>query len=158
MSNEIRCLIELRADESRQSPGRLVGTLMKYGVRASDRPEMFLQGSLTWPADGIVIREQHNRESPVMRVVPEVKGDSVVIDAPLPDTQRGRDAATMIRNGTFRGLSVEFKAKAEKLVAGVRQITVAALTGAGLVDDPAYQAATVQVRARGVQRRRRVWL
>ena len=36
---ELRCAVELRADDSRQSPGRIVGTLLTYGQRASDRPE-----------------------------------------------------------------------------------------------------------------------
>ena len=30
--NEIRCAIEFREDETRQSPGRIVGTLMVYGA------------------------------------------------------------------------------------------------------------------------------
>ena len=47
MKDEIRmCSIELRADDSRQSPGRLYGVLMKYGVRrrrigrSSSRPAL----------------------------------------------------------------------------------------------------------------------
>ena len=51
-------------------------------------------------------------QSPILRFTPEVDGDEVRIDAALPDTQRGRDAATMIRNGTFQGLSIEFRAEA----------------------------------------------
>ena len=38
--DEIRCKIEVREDESRLSPGRIVGTLITYGERASDRPEL----------------------------------------------------------------------------------------------------------------------
>ena len=88
MNDEIRCSIEIREDDTRQSPGRLVGTLMAYGKRASDRPELFKSGSLTWPDDGIVIREQHNRLAPIMRVVPEVRENAVrVIDAPLYRTR-----------------------------------------------------------------------
>ena len=148
MNDKIRCSIEIREDDTRQSPGRLVGTLMAYGKRASDRPELFKSGSLTWPDDGIVIREQHNRLAPIMRVVPEVRENAVVIDAPLPDTQRGRDAATNIRAGVFKGLSVEFRAKSEKRVAGVREIAAAVLTGAGLVDEPSYSEASVSMRSK----------
>ena len=36
-----------------------------------------------------------------MRVKPERRGDDVVVDALLPDTQRGRDAATMSRDVTM---------------------------------------------------------
>ena len=141
--------LEVRADQSRQSPGRLVGTLLTYESRARDRAEVFATGALTWPDDGIVLNEQHNRQAPIMRVVPEVRGAAVVIDAPLPDTSRGRDAATMIRNGTLRGLSVEFRALREDRIAGVRRITAARLGGAGLVDDPSYAGSTVELRHRG---------
>ena len=77
-----------------------------------------------------------------------------MLDALLPDTAAGRDAATEVRSGLLRGLSVEFKALAERYVSGVREIRRAALVGAGLVDSPAYRGSTVEVRARG----RRLWL
>ena len=34
MNDEIRCAVELRADETRQGPGRLVGRIVRYGERA----------------------------------------------------------------------------------------------------------------------------
>ena len=138
--------LEVRADESRQSPGRLVGTLITYESRARDRAEVFASGALTWPGDGIVLNLQHDRAQPIMRIVPEVRGAAVVLDAPLPDTSRGRDAAVMIRNGTMRGLSVEFRSLREDRIAGVRRITAARLGGAGLVDDPSYSDSRVEVR------------
>lgn len=155
--SEIRCAIECRADESRQSPGRIVGTLMEYETRARDRPETFAAGALTWPDGGIVLNEQHNRQSPILRFTPEVRGGAVVIDAALPDTQRGRDAATMIRNGTFRGLSVEFRATSEGVRNGMRLIRAGKLVGAALVDSPSYRASAVEVRQRA-SGRPRVWL
>ena len=79
------------------------------------------------------MRLQHDRAQPVMRVTPEVRGSEVVIDAALPDTQRGRDAATMVRDGTLGGVSVEFRARRQRYTAGVREITSALLTGAGAV-------------------------
>ena len=41
-----RLLMEVRAadDDTRQSPGRIVGTLLTYGERASDRNELFEAG------------------------------------------------------------------------------------------------------------------
>ena len=42
-ATELRCSIEWRGDESRLTPGRIVGTLMQYETRAGDRPEMFAQ-------------------------------------------------------------------------------------------------------------------
>ena len=147
--DEIRCSIEVRADETRQGPGRIVGTLMVYGARARDRAEMFAPGALHWPDAGIILNEQHNRQSPILRFTPEVDGDEVRIDALLPDTQRGRDAATMIRNGTFQGLSIEFRSELEGRAAGVREIRRAHLSAAALVDSPSY-GTSVEVRGKGL--------
>ncbi len=47
---EIRCALELRADDSMRSPGRLFGTLLTYGERAAGgRSEVFEPGALEWP-------------------------------------------------------------------------------------------------------------
>ena len=154
--DEIRCSIELRADESRQSPGRIVGTLMEYGKRAADRAEVFADGALTWEDRGVILNEQHNRAAAVMRFTPKVEGRAVKIDAPLPDTQRGRDMATMVRNGTFTGLSIEFRATSEGRNAGCREVRAARLMGAAIVDSPSY-AGSLEVR-QGGKGRVRVWL
>ena len=156
--DEIRMAIELRADEGRLGPGRLFGIVMPYNRRASDRPEMFETGSLTWPKDGIVLNRMHSRKSPIMRISPTVVDNEVRIDQALPDTQAGRDAATEIRQGLFKGLSVEFVALRETVSGGVRRITSAALKAVALVDLPSYSAAAVEVRAKPRQKRRRVWL
>ena len=140
-TRELRCPVELRADESRQSPGRIVGTLLTYGQRASDRPEVFADGALSWDEGGIILNEQHARTQPIMRFTPTVDGLEVRIESPLPDTQRGRDAATMIRNGTMRGLSIEFRALSEGRRGELREIRKAHLSAAALVDDPAYKGA-----------------
>ena len=154
---ELRCAIELRADDSRQSPGRIVGTLITYGQRASDRAEVFADGALRWDEDGVILNEQHNRQAPIMRFTPAVEGREVRIDAPLPDTQRGRDAATMIRNGTMRGLSVEFRAEDEGQRAGLREVRRAVLLGAALVDDASYKG-RLEVRERRRHGRFPRWL
>ena len=62
--------IEFRQDESRESPGRLVGVLLPYEVRAGDRPEMFEQGALRIPPEGVLLREMHRRDSPIMKIHP----------------------------------------------------------------------------------------
>ena len=153
---EIRCALEFREDDTRQSPGRLFGTLLTYGEAATNRRETFARGALEWPDEGIVIRRQHVRAAPIMRAVPERRGEAVVIDQPLPDTQAGRDAAREIRDGLLTGLSVEFRAVAQDYRGGVRRIMRAVLSGAGLVDSPEYAGSRVEVRARGA--RRRLWL
>ena len=159
MKTESRAVeIRLQDDPDRQGPGRLVGVLMPYEKRAVDRAEMFAQGALHWPAEGVLLREQHNRQAPIMRFMPSdlEGGAGVGVDIPLPDTQRGRDAAVSVRNGTLRGLSVEFLSERETQRAGVRVIQRAALVGAGLVDSPSYAGARVEARAKG--KRRRLWL
>ena len=90
-----------------------------------------------------------------MRVIPELRGDALVIDTELPDTSSGRDAAVEIRSGLMRGLSVEFKAIRARMVNGVRRISEAALVAGGLVDDPSYASARVEVRDKG---RPEMWL
>lgn len=137
--------IRLAEDPTRSGPGILEGVLMKYGERARDRDERFSKGALHWPEGGVILNEQHNRQAPIMRFTPKVEGDEVRISAALPDTQRGRDAATGIRNGTYRGLSVEFLAQTESWRGSSRTIDKAALAGAALVDDGSY-ATAVSVR------------
>ena len=148
--------VRIEADPERQGPGILKGVLMPYGERASDRAEVFDRGSLTWPEGGVVLRAQHDRNQPLARFEPIDQGESVAVAIRLPETQAGRDAATNVREGVYRGLSVEFIAKAEARQAGVRHLQRALLVGAGLVDDPSYTGATVAVRHRRTTRR--VWL
>ena len=140
--------LEFRADETRESPGLLSGVLMSYGTRANDRPEMFEQGAFHWRDTGIIIREQHNRASPIVRAIPYIEGRELRVSVPLPNTTRGRDAATAMQgdNPLYSGLSVEFNAERESKRGGLRVITRAFLDGASLVDTPAYLASTVEVR------------
>ena len=108
----------LYEDETRASPGRLQGTLLKYGAKASDRNETFLPGSLSWPPEGILLREMHRRDSPIARVLPFEQDGEIRIDAQLPNsTQRGRDAAENIRQGVY-GLVVS-RVRGHRSSAGV---------------------------------------
>ena len=156
MRDEIRCSVECRQDETRQGPGRLVGRILTYGERATDRPELFEPGALTWPAEGVVLQRQHARGAPIMRVIPALVGDELRIDQALPDTTAGRDAATEIRSGLMRGLSVSFSAQRQAFVGGTRRIQSAAMTAVGLVDSPSYDS-PVEIRSRRDERRR-TWL
>lgn len=144
--DELRCALELRDAEG--SPGLLSGVLLTYGEVSPSHRELFEPGALSWPADGIVLNRSHNATVPIMRVMPRVQGDEVRIDALLPDTAAGRDAAQEVRDGLFRGLSVEFKATRAFYHGGLRRIQAAQLRGAGLVSDPSYTGSTVSVRAR----------
>ena len=136
--DELRCALEWRQDDSKAGPGRLTGTLLEYETRATDRPEVFAAGALTWPADGVVLNLSHDRKQPLVRFTPEVRGKAVMVDVELPDTARSRDAATMVRNGTLRGLSVEFRSLQEGRRSDLREVRRASLHAAALVDDAAY--------------------
>ena len=114
--------IRFEDDPLRGGPGRIVGVLMPYETRAGDRPEMFEAGALHWPEHGVVLREQHDRRQAITRFVPEVRDNQVMIEIALPDTARGRDAATLVRNGTYRGLSVEFRSEREIRRGGLRVV------------------------------------
>ena len=148
--------IRLESDPARSGPGLLVGVLMPYNTRAQDRAEMFEAGALHWPADGVLLRAMHKRKDPIARFTPEATESEVRVKITLPDTVAGRDAATNVRAGVLKGLSVEFRSERERQVGGVRVIQRAALVGAGLVDSGAYAGATVEARSKAG--RRRVWL
>ena len=146
--DEIRCKAELREVEG---VTRLVGVLMSYGERAQDRAEVFEPGSLSWPADGVVLNRQHSRASPILRFAPVESGGKLTVDAEIPDTTAGRDALAEIRSGLFRGLSIEFRAVKQSIVGGIRRISKAILTGAALVDAGSYSDATVEAREQVVR-------
>ena len=101
---QLTCEIRYSQDDTRQTPGRVTGTLIVFEKRAGDRPELFERDSIHWPELGIVINEMHQRNAPVLRVIPFLDGDELRIDGVLPDTQRGRDAATNIREHVYTGL------------------------------------------------------
>ena len=82
--------LEYRQDETRESPGMLSGVLMHYGTKARDRPEMFEMNSLHWDPSGIIIREQHNRQAPILRAVPYLEGRELRINSPLLNTTKGQ--------------------------------------------------------------------
>ena len=109
---------------------------------------MFEMNALHWDPSGILIREQHNRQAPIIRAFPYLEGRELRINAPLLNTTRGRDVAEAMKgpNPLFSGLSVEFQAEKESRRNGVRVITSALLGGAGLVDSPSYRDSVVEIR------------
>ena len=135
-------------DPSRESPGRLTGTLLVYEERARDRNEIFARGALTWPEAGILVNWQHDRSKNLLRAVPFLDGDAVKIDAPIPNTALGRDTVVNIRERVFGGMSVEFHSRSEGRRGKLREIRSAYLGAAALVDIGAYSGAKVEVRAK----------
>ena len=155
MTREFTCDIECREDVSRQSPGRIVGTLIELGRVAGDRREVFTPGSVRFPSNGVRLLAEH-RGRQVTRFEPVIDGSEIRIDHPLPDTAIGREVAAEIRGGRKRAMSIEFHALEEAQVQGVREVRGALIDAAAIVAAPAYQQARVEVRRRdGV---RRLWL
>ena len=147
--------VELRAaDVGGSSPGRLVGVLLPLGRVAADRREVFAPGSVTWPHNGMrLLREHLGRQ--VMRFTPIEAGGELRIDAALPDTPEGREAAELVRSGQRAGLSIEFHAVDDAMVSGVREVRAAIVDAAALVDAGAYDQARAELRQRA---ERRYWL
>ena len=137
-------------DTTRESPGHIRGVLVNYGEKAQDRPDVYEQDSLTWPERGIVLNEQHDRRSLIKRFTPYLDGAALRVDFPLPPTQRGRDAATMVKDGTYSGLSMEVAR--DSIVAayraGVRHISRGQLVAAALVDQAAFVGSVVEVNSK----------
>ena len=159
MKDEIRCSIECREDETRRGPGRLVGTVITYGQRAKDRPELFEPGALTWPADGVVLNRQHARGAPIMRVVPELRSATRLSSTkrslirPRAETRRPRSAA-----GSCAVYRCRFRLANSRLRAACAVSHAAALTAIGPRGQIPRYDAPVEVRARRDGRRyRRVW-
>ena len=152
--------VELR-DGGADSPGRLVGTLMRYGSPGQHGGEVFAPGALRWPDNGIRIDLEHasspargSVQPPILRAVPVVDGDEVRIDAPLPNTTAARDLAELMRAEppVYTGLSVEFHSLREHRQRGQRIVDDARLDGAALTDDPSYPSTSVEVRTGAVDR------
>ncbi len=136
-------------DPTRESAGRLTGVLVTYGERASDRGDVYQLDSLTWEPGGVVLNEMHDRKQAIKRFTPYLDGAELRVDFPLPPTQRGRDAAYMVRDGTYTGLSMEVERAS--IVAtyqkGIRYVSKGRLMAAALVDRAAFTGSVVDVHA-----------
>ena len=123
--------------EIRAAGRTLTGEAVRYGQRATDRPERFEAGAFA-PLGPLALNLQHDPA-----IVLATTGDGLAVtDTPraleVRASLRPGAALTLLRRGVLRGLSVEFRALAERTEGGVRVIERAALEGLGLVDEPAY--------------------
>ena len=155
MKDTFTVRVECRADESREGPGRIVGTILETGRIASDRREVFAAGAPIFPSTGVELLRGHHGEA-VLTFDPIIDGASVRVDAALPDTQLGRQVAAEVRSGERSGLSIEFVPLIEARVSGVRELRSALIQAAALVPLGSYTQARAEVRSR-VRRRRRSW-
>ena len=156
MSNiELFAAIQFAEDDTRQGPGRITGSLLRFGEVASDRPIMFSNG-LTWNPDGLVLNLQHDRTKALARFMPTPTDDGLALDVQLPDTAISRDAVTLIKSGVLRGISAEIIPESEDMVDGIRRVTRGRIVAAAIVDGPSFRSSKVSVHARQ-GRRRRLW-
>ena len=147
--------VELRA-ASGDTPARLVGTLLPIGRVAIDRREVFVPGSVQFPASGVRLLLEH-RGREVMRFTPieDAAAAEWRIDAELPDTPEGREAAALVQSGQRKGLSVEFFALADKRVSQVREIRSAFVDATALCREGVLRRKRrVELRSKSVK----VWL
>ena len=160
--------LERRYVELRHDGRRLTGTAVRYGDTAA-LPwgrERFEAGAFA-PLGDVILNAAHDRSRPLARTGGggldlEDGAEALAIAATLPETREADDTLTLVRAGVLRGLSVEFRAVAERLEAGVRVIERAKLSAVAVVDTPAYPQSEIEARraalAAAVPRRRRVWL
>lgn len=149
---------EARFCEIRQEGARrIAGVGIPYGETAElpfgrERFEAGAFGDVS--AADVILNRQHERGTPLARtggggLVLSDGPDALRFAATLPETRDADDTLILVKSGVLRGASVEFRAIAERLESGVRVIERAALGGIGIVDKPAYAAATVEARRRG---------
>ena len=142
-------------EASGDTPARLVGTLLPIGRVAIDRQEVFVPGSVQFPAAGVRLLLEH-RGREVMRFTPveDVAAGEFRIDAELPDTPEGREAAALVQSGQRKALSVEFFALSDKRVSRVREVRSAFIEATALCKEGVYDQARVELRSTPVK----VWL
>ena len=159
-------MIEYRYAAMDATPGgrRVAGIAMRYGERTTIEGkfvEEFRPGAFA-PIGDVILNWQHDRNKPLARTGEHgglQLADSATelrVAATLPETSLADDAVELIRRGVFRGLSIEFRSVEEKMVAGVRVIQKALLSGIAVVDRPAYSQAELQARMAMEPRPRRV--
>ena len=125
----------------------------KPGRHPSGMMERFEPGALRWWS--VTLNVGHLPEDKVASTDDgtlklEESEDAVTMEA---TTDRADELKRRMEAGELRGLSVEFRCLADVKSDGERRIVAAVLDGIGIVRNPAYQDASVEVR-----NRRHVWL
>ena len=149
--------LEKRFTELRQEGRVLVGTAIKYGDIATlpwgqERIEPGAFGSVLHT--DAILNSQHDRSTPLARtggggLTLSDSPSALIIRAELPDTQPANDVLELVRKKVLRGISIEFKATAERQENDLRIIEKAELVGVAVVDSGAYPNSTVEARRGG---------
>lgn len=141
---------ECRAESGR----RIVGTALRFGERSPSHREAFEPGAFGSLADGRV-RWLNLHHNPMMAVAwtdgggleLRADGEAVTLSANVPPIPAGDLALRGLRQGTLGGLSIEFKAQAERQDGETRIVQRAQLEGVGLVAVPSYAGSLAEVRS-----------
>ena len=150
MKRELRASVQLL--EERGSVGRIVGTIIEEGRIAGDRKEIFVPGSVKWPAGGVQLLRGH-AGGEVLTFLPKHDGAKIIVDEELPNTILARKVRAEVKSGSRSSLSVEFHSLEEGEVSGVREVRSALVEAVALVAAGSYQQARAEVR----ERKRRRW-
>ena len=139
--DQILILSDLELRES----GRLHGLLLTEGRASSDRKELFLAGSVSWPSTGIRIRPRHLVDEGSVLAYPYRDGaDGAEIRVNVQPSTELREA---VQSGA-KSMSVEFRAVEESVTpSGIREIISALLVGAAVVRNPSYKQTAAEIRA-----------
>ena len=139
--------------EVRAEGRTLAGTVMVYGDYSPSHRERFESRSLA-PVGDVWLDIDHDRRAVVAwqgaGLALDFGADGVTLRAEVPRTVPGDEALAGVRDGTRKGLSIEFKARRERREAqtGTRVIEAADLRGIGLVPAPSYEGSQVETRQR----------
>ena len=131
--------------EFRVAGRTLSGTVLRYGDISPGHRERFLPGAFG-AAPRANLNLQHDPKTTILEAGEFILADSeqaLEIRAELPPE---RAALALVRRGALNGFSIEFHARRESRMAGLRVIERAELTGVALVDQPSYPASKAEVR------------
>ena len=140
------------AGEVRAEGRRLSGTVLTFGEVSPSHRERFEPGSLRL-GPAVSLNLHHDRERAVAYLPGgglevRLEADAVRMVAELPPIPAADRALEEVRTRRTTGLSIEFRALAERRESGLRVVTAAELHGIGLVDRPSYGGSRVEARAR----------
>jgi HK97 family phage prohead protease len=140
-------LLHTRADDGGDIIGTGYGMAVPYGVEIEydGMRESFAPGAFdTAAVVGKPLAYRHNEPIGVITAASN-EPDGLYIDFDVVNTSLGRDAATLMRTGSSRGLSVAFAPLESKRTQGKNAIvyTKAALAEVSLTHQPAYSTAGV---------------
>ena len=154
--------MERRYFELRQTDGRrLSGVAVRFGdiARLPWGEERIAPGAFT-PLGDVILNAQHDRGRPLARTGGgglELLDDgrALTIEADLPATREADDTLELVKSKVLRGLSIEFRAVAERMEGKTRIIERAELHAVAVVDSPAYPQSEIQARMKAIKPERR---